>query len=254
MSDYRIWPLNTGTIIVDKGGYITRGQGLGIEVEIPATAWYLSDGQHKVLVDTGMCHTDLAHWHHGGSQQGPDQAVHKCLARLGVDPADIELIIFTHLHWDHCHNLDQFPRARMVVSQTELAFALEPIPPYYKSYEYSALGKRAPFLNRNFEQINGEVDVLPGLTIFPTPGHSPGHQSVAVSTSGGVHVITGDAVFAYVNLQPAGPHLPFNIMGRFADIVASWHSLEEITRRADVVLPGHDMAVFDSPVYPRQGA
>ncbi len=254
MHDYRIRPLNTGSIIVDKGGYITRGLGLGSEVEIPAIAWYLSDGQHQVLVDTGMCHTELAHWHHGGSRQGPDQPVHQCLARLGVDPADIELIIFTHLHWDHCHNLDRFPRARLVVSQAELAFALDPIPPYYKSYEYSALGQQAPFLNRRFEEVNGVVDILPGLTIFPTPGHSPGHQSVAVNTRAGVHVITGDAVFAYVNLEPAGPHLPFKIMGRFADIVAAWHSLEEITRRADVVLPGHDLAVFDSAIYPRPEA
>lgn len=254
MSNYRIWPLNTGTITVDKGGYITRGKGLGLEVDIPAVAWYLSDGEHKLLVDTGMCASELADWHHHGSRQEEGQAVHQQLEKLGVEPQEIELIIFTHLHWDHCHNLDRFPRARLMVSASEMEFALEPIPPYYKSYEYRLLGVEAPFIGRKFELMEGESEVLPGITVFPTPGHSPGHQSMAVDTEAGVHVITGDAVFAYANLEPDGEHLKFSIMGRFADIVAAWRSLEEIVRRAqskETVLPGHDALVFEAESYPR---
>jgi glyoxylase-like metal-dependent hydrolase (beta-lactamase superfamily II) len=66
-----------------------------------------------------------------------------------------------------------------------------------------------------------------------------------------VHVIVGDAVFAYDNLKPADEHQPFTIMGRFMDIEASWRSLEEITRRAAAVLPGHDMRVMEAESYPR---
>jgi N-acyl homoserine lactone hydrolase len=252
MSAYQITPLKTGTIIVDKGGYITRGKGFGEEVEIPATAWYLTDGQHKLLVDTGMAYTELAHWHHAGSWQDPDDVVHQRLKRIGVDPEEIELVIFTHLHWDHCHNIDKFTHARFVVHARELEFALEPIPPYYKSYEHYRLGKKAPFIDIQFETIHGETEILPGIHVFPTPGHSPGHQSVAVETTEGTHVIAGDAVFAYDNLRPASEHLPYTIMGRFMDICASWHSLEEIVRRASVVLPGHDFRVFDVDTYPAQ--
>lgn len=250
MSEYQIRPLKTGTIVVDKGAYVTRGIGLGRMVEIPATAWYLTDGRHRVMVDTGMCHTALADWHHRGSWQEPGQAVQEQLGAAGVDPADIEWIVLTHLHWDHCHNLDKFTNARLVVSAREYDFAHDPIPPYYKSYEHAALGIVAPFADRRFDLLDGEAEILPGLSVFPTPGHSPGHQSVAVATSGGVHVIAGDAVFAYENLEPETVHLRFTIMGRFMDIVASWRSLEEIVRRADVVLPGHDSRVFDAQVYP----
>ncbi|MCK4790686.1 MAG: hypothetical protein KAV87_43525, partial [Desulfobacteraceae bacterium] len=70
-----------------------------------------------------------------------------------------------------------------------------------------------------------------------------------VDTEGGVHVIAGDAVFSYDNLDPAGEYLPFTLMGRFMDIVAAWRSLEDIVSRADVVLPGHDMRVLDTAVY-----
>jgi glyoxylase-like metal-dependent hydrolase (beta-lactamase superfamily II) len=250
MSKYRITPLKTGTIIVDKGGYITRGTDIGKEVEIPATAWYVTDGRHKIMVDLGMCQTELADWHHPGSWQEPGEAVHEGLQDIGVEPGEIEMIIFTHLHWDHCHNIDQFTNARLMVHEKELAFALDPLPLYYKSYEHQKLGKQAPFLNVKFETVTGESEVLPGIRVFPTPGHCPGHQSVAVDTEGGVHVIAGDAVFAYDNLRPAGEHLPFTIMGRFMDIAASWHSLEEIVRRADFVLPGHDQRVMDVAVYP----
>ena len=250
MREYQITPLKTGTIVVDKGAYVTRGIGLGEEVEIPATAWYITDGQHNIMVDTGMCHTELADWHHRGSRQEPGEPVNQKLQAIGVDPDQIELVIFTHLHWDHCHNLDKFPNARFMVSAREYAFALDPIPPYYKSFEHHKLGKKAPFIDIQLDTIEGEVEILPGLTVFPTPGHSPGHQSVSVNTNSGAHVIAGDAVFSYDNLAPANDLLKFTIMGRFADIVAAWRSLEEITRRADVVLPGHDMRTMDVKVYP----
>jgi N-acyl homoserine lactone hydrolase len=250
MSNYRIRPLQTGTIIVDKGAYVTRGIGLGTEVEIPGTCWYLTDGEHKVMVDTGMCHTKLADWHHHGSRQDPGQAVDEQLKALGVDPAEIEMVIFTHLHWDHCHNLDKFTNARFVVSAAELAFALEPIPPYYKSYEYHKLGTKAPFLGIGFETVDGEKEILPGISVFPTPGHSPGHQAVAVDTDKGLHIIAGDAIFAYDNLEPASPHLPFTVPGRFADIIGCWKSIEEIVHRSKIVLPGHDKRVMEVEEYP----
>jgi len=252
MRAYEIRPLKTGTIIVDKGAYVTRGKGLGEDLEIPATAWYLTDGRHKIMVDTGMCHTELADWHHKGSWQNPGEAVQERLRAIGVDPSEIELIIFTHLHWDHVHNLKHFPNAKMVVNAREYAFALDPIPPFYKSYEHPKLGIKAPFADIDVETIEGESELLPGITVFPTPGHSPGHQSVAVNTEGGVHVIAGDAVFSYDNLEPESGHLTFTIMGRFMDIVASWRSLEEIVRRADVVLPGHDNRTMDVEVYPHR--
>lgn len=251
MSLYTIAPLKTGTIIVDRGGYITRGKGLGEEVEIPATAWYVTDGQNKIMVDTGMCHTELADWHHKGSWQNPGEAAHDQLKAIDVAPEDIQVVILTHLHWDHVHNLDRFSNARVVASRAEYEFALNPIPPYYKSYEHEELGLMAPYKDVRMELLDDEQEVVPGITAFPTPGHSPGHQSVSVDTEKGVHVIAGDAVFSYDNLKPADNHHPFTIMGRFADIVGAWRALEEITRRADVVLPGHDIRVMDVDVYPK---
>lgn len=49
---------------------------------------------------------------------------------------------------------------------------------------------------------------------------------------------------------PVGEHLPFTVMGRFSNIVESWHSIEEIVWRGKVILPGHDTRTMDHPVYP----
>jgi N-acyl homoserine lactone hydrolase len=253
MADFQIWPLRTGTIMVDKGEYVTRGIGRGVQVGLPATAWYLTDGSHRILVDTGMCHTTLAHWHHPGSSQLEGESIQDQLESIGVNANDIETIILTHLHWDHCHNLSYFPDARVVVNDTELRFALDPVPLYDKSYEHARLGLTAPFVGRRLDTVAGDATIIPGIDVFPTPGHSPGHQSVAVSTQLGTYVIAGDAVFSYENLRPAGPNLRFTLMGRVMDVVAAWRSMERIVERADLVLPGHDSTVLEAEVYPRTG-
>ena len=249
MANFTIRPLNTGTIMVDKGMYLTRGIDVGRYVPIPAVAWHLTDGVRNVLVDTGMCATARAHWHHEGSFQEPGQAIHEQLATIGIAANDIDTILFTHLHWDHCQNLGMFPTARLLVSDAELQFARNPHPLYDKSYEHARQGVTSPFSARQFDTIDGDTEVLPGISMFPTPGHSPGHYSVAVSTASGTHVIAGDAVFAYVNLEPASPTLRFTIMGRVMDILTAWSSIEAVVERGGIVLPGHDLAVFNRDTY-----
>ena len=64
----------------------------------------MSDTEHSVK------------YHHDGLQE-PGQAIHEQLARAGVGCDKIDMILFTHLHWDHCHNLKKFPRARLFVSK-----------------------------------------------------------------------------------------------------------------------------------------
>ena len=67
--DYRIIPLNTGTITLDQGAYCTLGRGIGTKVDTPSTAWCITDGTEHFLVDTGMCDTERANkWHHEGFQ------------------------------------------------------------------------------------------------------------------------------------------------------------------------------------------
>jgi len=251
MMDTRIYPLNTGYIRLDKGAYITPGDGYGMEVEVPTWAFFVTDGKEKLLVDTGMSETKSADWHHKGSHQPEGFRIDEQLGKLGVKPEDIDAIFFTHLHWDHCSNMKLFSNARFYVHAQELAFARDPHLLYSKSYESKKLGVIPPFEGVDFQAVDGEFKVNDFITLFPTPGHCPGHQSVEIKTGEGVYVIAGDAVFADENLKPdKHRNLPFTPMGRYVNVFEMFGSMEKIFERADHILTGHGMGVSFKNVYP----
>ncbi len=250
-STYRIRPILTGTMKVDQGAYLTWGRGVGKEVVIPATAWLIEGARYPILVDTGMCDSERAsRWHHQGIQE-PGQDMVSRVRALGIEPEEVELLILTHLHWDHTYKMKEFSQARCVVHRRELAFALDPIPQYYRSYEAYQLGLTAAFKGVEFELVEGERELLPGITVFPSFGHCPGHQAVEVRTERGPYVIAGDAVMVYDNVK-GDPEvgLPLVPPGRFTSALESWESLKAIVGRATHVLPGHEMRVFDREMYP----
>jgi glyoxylase-like metal-dependent hydrolase (beta-lactamase superfamily II) len=250
---FTIVPLNTGIITVDQGAYCTMGRGIGQKVDIPSTAWYLTDGTEHLLVDTGMCETERAtRWHHEGYQPPGGRIDEQLRMRVGVRPEAVGAIIFSHLHWDHCSNMKLFPNARYYVQRRELEFALDPpLPPYYRSYEAPILGLEAPFAGCAFTALDGEFAYNDDITLFPAPGHSVGHQSVAVRTTMGTVVIAADAVFVEENMQGDPEHLlEFIPIGRYINYFEMWNSFKDIKQRADLVLPGHDARVFRRPSYP----
>jgi N-acyl homoserine lactone hydrolase len=126
---------------------------------------------------------------------------------------------------------------------------MDPIPLYYKSYEAPQLGITRPFEGITMNLTEGEEEIMPGVRVFETPGHSVGHQSVEVDTDSGKYLICGDAIFIMDNLKPI-PEIHYDITppNRFADIVATWKSIEKIKARAeseDNILICHDKAMLE---------
>jgi glyoxylase-like metal-dependent hydrolase (beta-lactamase superfamily II) len=250
----KIYPINTGWVQTDMGTYMFFKGTAGKKGEIPVPCFYVDTGEHKIMVDTGLPDAERATRYHHDCQKkdcldSPDE-----LRKLGVDPDEIDLCIFTHLHWDHTHNMKAFRNARYIAHATEIQWAYNPLPLYYRSYESPALGIEAPFMGCQFELVYGEAEIVPGVTVFPTPGHTPGHQSVQVETSAGNIVLCGDAVFLYRNMEPRmEEQWRYWVQQRFVSMIDGWRSMEEIDRRADFILPGHDAAVLDHAVYPYEG-
>ena len=71
--------------------------------------------------------------------------------------------------------IEKYPNAKFYANKAEYEFALDPIPMYYKSYESDVLGIHNPIKDVKFELFEGEKELLPGIVVFDTPGHSPGH-------------------------------------------------------------------------------
>lgn len=243
--NYTIRPLNTGHQYLDKSDYATFRNGHGIVLDLPVFAFLIEGNAKKYLVDTGMADTERSRKYHHDGLQEDGQAIDGQLHALGIAPDEIDAIFFTHLHWDHCSNLEKFPNAALYVSRTEYEFAMDPLPFYWASYEYPpATGLTPPFAGRTFHLIDGETEVFEGITMIPTPGHSPGHMAVAVQTTAGIYYLVGDLMFLRENMQPeANKGWPITPPGRFCNMLELWKSIECIIDRAehtDFVLMTHD--------------
>jgi|FLYL01.1.fsa_nt_gi glyoxylase-like metal-dependent hydrolase (beta-lactamase superfamily II) len=153
----------------------------------------LTDGSRTVLVDTGM--GPLA-----ASLPGDRQAVAgqlpQALAMIGVRPDDVQVVVHTHLHVDHCggnltpNGSPLFPNAEFRVHRTELDFWLhESTVPAAPAVQ----GVMQPLIDAGqVEPVDGETDVAPGVRLVETPGHTPGHVSVVVTSQGTRTFIAGD--------------------------------------------------------------
>jgi N-acyl homoserine lactone hydrolase len=167
-----------------------------------------------VLVDTGV----------GGLQQWLDdwrvvnRSVADALAELDMSPADIGLVINTHLHFDHCGQNAVFRHAPCYVQRAELSRAQRESPELYDWFG---------FMNARFELLDGDAQVLPGLEVIATPGHTAGHQCVLVRDDvGGFDLLIGDAAYTpRVYSDPASDRLP---AGQAADVPAWRGSLHRI--------------------------
>jgi glyoxylase-like metal-dependent hydrolase (beta-lactamase superfamily II) len=241
MPKFTIRPLNTGYVTTVPKEYLYHHSVTKYlpnipdhRIEMPVFT-FLIDGEGKlVLVDTGMSWTERANeYHHPGSRQPEGMAIYQQLETAGYKAADIDIVVFTHMHWDHTYYLDKFTKATFIAHQKEYAFALNPIPLYYKSYEHPVLGIRRQFEGIKITTVAGETEIIPGIRVFETPGHSPGHMSVEIDTAKGRFLCVGDSVFVPDNLNPV-PELHYDITppGRFYNIVETWKSIELQKKRA----------------------
>lgn len=259
MPNWRIYPLDVGEMEYDKSEETIR-RGMGTKVREKFTAWYLTDGARKILVDTGPPDEERARrWHpYTNPTIYEHQRIDNALRARGAEPEEIKLVILTHLHWDHSGNMPLFTNAEFIVAAEELRYAVDPVPINYTAYESPQLGIGTPFLTvmprvRTVAMV--EQEVAPGVTIFPTPGHTPGSMSVQVETARGPYIIAGDAVACYENLEgDPGRKLKYIPTGIYTDLVAMWNSMALIHARAlfdkNRVLPGHELKVFQHACYP----
>ncbi len=151
--------------------------------KIVVCAYLIRSPAGMVLFDTGMA-TGPADVE---EQFGPiwRRPFRDALASAGVRVADITTIANCHLHLDHCGNNPLFPRVPIFVQRQEL----DALP----TLRYVMPGL-IDFEGARLEIHSGEADLAPGLTIIPTPGHTPGHQSLLVETSAGRVLLAGQAM------------------------------------------------------------
>lgn len=243
MAAWTVHALDTGTSVIEKS-VITYLKDAGKPIRIPRIMFLLL-GPMTVVVDTSVQSVHVAQDILGENfTRTPDQDPRRALKDRGVNPEDVDLVIFSHLHWDHSGNNDLFPRARFLVQERELRYALRPSAYFARSFLAESFGYRPGFQGIQFETVDGDTSLMPGLDLILVPGHTPGSQAVLVQTPGGRVCVSGDAVYTYENLDERIPP------GFHVDVDQSLDSMERIRGSADLVLPGHEASLFSgSTVY-----
>jgi glyoxylase-like metal-dependent hydrolase (beta-lactamase superfamily II) len=192
------------------------------------------------LFDTGF---SAEHWQAVQTYAPVDiRPIRDVLKRNGVPPEDVRLIANCHFHSDHSGGNREFPGVPIFVQRSEVAH-LRATP------DYTHAPSVADFAGARLEEIEGEAEPLPGVRIVPTPGHSPGHQSLVVETKDG-RVILGGQAFNFTSdytrqrysleLALRGePH------GPYPEWVARFHELDPWR-----VYFAHDTAVWQRDALP----
>jgi len=159
-------------------GYFVRPAeetGTGSPRVEPCLGYIVEHAGGLLLMGTGMGSHPVVDAHYRPRRR----ALGAALAHLHrVD--DVDLVVNCHLHFDHCGG-NPYLRGRPVFTQrVELAAA--------RTTEYT-LPELIDAPGLRYEELDGEAEVLPGVLIVPTPGHTPGHQSVVVRCGDGMVIV-----------------------------------------------------------------
>jgi len=230
MRQYVIHPLVVGANETDQG-IMTYLKGYGKRIFLPIYVFYLEGGPEKILVDTGMEQFMVP----AGMEEQYGLKVQEfedALATYGLKPEDIDIIIHTHLHNDHCENDYKCTKARAYVQKREYEFFQNPHPLDHRYF---------PDLLDDVEvvQVDGDQEIVEGIQVLLTPGHTVGGQSVVVNTSKGKAVITGFCCNEQ-NFPASGPVVA---SGVHINAIDAYESATRVRELADILLPIHDLSL-----------
>jgi glyoxylase-like metal-dependent hydrolase (beta-lactamase superfamily II) len=160
--------------------------------------------------------------------------VRRRLNELGLTPQDIDIVVLSHLHWDHALNFEMFSSAQFVVRQVEehAAHKNPPRDSATPAFLYASLHQAVHLIDPDSVTWPTAVDVL------DVPGHTVGHVSLKVATPVGSVVLAGDACPNAEAMMTGNPDPVFY------DRELALSSLERIRRASRIVVPGHGPAFY----------
>lgn len=243
METYSLIPIHLGRIQLDLG-IMTYRRNYGIKEWLPIISWYIKAQGKHILVDTGISAQESYYYTDSPVQDIVD--FEGGLRKVGISSGDVDLIIQTHLHFDHVGNTHRCKKARVIVQKKELQFALSPHP--LQGYLYDP-----KLLNcLRFELVTGDQEVVPGIQVIHLPGHTPGIQAVSVNTAKGKAIISGMCCikenFDPPKLRPAPQqHYDWKVVppGNFINLYDAYESMLKLKGMADILIPQHDPSLLE---------
>ncbi|MEZ5175592.1 MAG: N-acyl homoserine lactonase family protein [Acidimicrobiia bacterium] len=232
----------------------------GETIDLPYVSWLIEGEGIRALVDVGCSATDyvehirpadrpLVHVGQTFDDVQDVTTIEEHLAARGWTPDDIDMVILTHLDWDHCMSTRIFHKSKIILQRSEWD-ALPPHPlfksGYCPPYIYEEIG------DMDLDLVEGDKQLAEGLRLMLTPGHTPGGQSVVVDTRNGKFVIGGMCTIRENFYPPADlGDIEYKVIppGGHVDVIGAYDSMiRMLDVGGDNVLPVHDLRAFDMGV------
>jgi N-acyl homoserine lactone hydrolase len=216
-------------------------------VACPSHAVIIDHPEGRLLWDTSCPRDWEQRWEPTGLQDyfpydavGEDEYFEARLAQLGLEPTDIDIVVLSHLHFDHAGNLQLFKDAgaRIICHRAE----------HEGAFGFSGLFQGAhlktDYEGIAFETIDGDTELLPGVTLLETPGHTWGTMSLKVDLpESGTMLFTSDAVYMRASYGP--PAVGAAIVWDNQAWLRSVEKIRSIAEREHAtVVFGHDEAQY----------
>lgn len=252
MAKAKLYVLDGGKTFVDRG-FIHMYNGRGEVFPMANNSYYIDHPKARILVDTGF---DTQDWYPGqypflgpvSWEQSAEQNVAAQLEKIDVSVDDIDYVVMTHLHVDHTGYLPLFggKKAKIIVQRRELEHAYVPMP-----FTWTA---RRTFdrPDLNYELITGSCELVGGVEIMLTTGHTPGGQSLVVRLGNmGTIILVGfcstQENFAGKGVERRGKLIPPPMSYSNADAVESMRRILMLAARheAQIFYP-HDRRLFEA--------
>jgi glyoxylase-like metal-dependent hydrolase (beta-lactamase superfamily II) len=168
------------------------------------------------------------------------------LARFGVEASKVKKLLITHMHFDHISGIELFPSATFYLQEKEFNFWVkDPIakkPPFLRVSDPAGNAYLAKLEGTGrLVLVSGDYEVLPGVELLLTPGHTPGLQAVSVNTIRGKAILGSDNAHIFRNYEE---EIPSSFITDMIAWMRTYDSLKSKVSSPDLLFPGHDIEMF----------
>jgi glyoxylase-like metal-dependent hydrolase (beta-lactamase superfamily II) len=240
-SDYSVYALKYATRDARSGEHFYGHDLHDVPMPMDYFVWAAVSAEHTVVVDAGFT-AEVAARRGRKHLRCPTEG----LEAVGIDCARVPYVILTHLHYDHVGNLEKFPEATYVVQEAEMAFWTGRYAGRDHFRPLVEVDDIAYLVRENFEGrlrfVAGSEEIVPGIEVHRTGGHSAGLQVVRVKTARGSVVLASDATHFYANIEQDRPYSIVSDLPRMYGAFDLVHALADSSAH---MVPGHDPLVME---------